>query len=255
MAAGSIGVIICGALATEVGLAAAALVALLIGLRRRTLRGLRVAAIIAVTAVCALGLVAIRGSDIYQFARYVGLARANTATHHRVQTYAQRTLMLYIGYRVWLAHPVFGAGWQSIRETQVYTPFLPAARARFPDQPPEAFPSPQHTWAIDNAYLQVLSDLGVVGFVLFGLVLVTSLVVGGRLALRGPPEQGELAFVGLLWVVIVIGLWTGQANIAGVPRDVLFWLGAGSIAAGRVSHAGGWRTLRTRASAATHRQA
>jgi O-antigen ligase len=233
--AGVLGVVICGALASEVGLVLAVTALVALGLRGRELGFRKALALAGVAAICALGLLAIRGGDVYQFARYLGLARANAATHHRVQTYAQRTLMLYIGYRVWRAHPLTGAGWQSIRETHVYAPFLSAARRRFPDQPSEAFPSPQHTWSIDNGYLQTLSDLGLVGLVLLVALLGTALVAGGKVALRGSSPQRELALVGLLWVVVVVGLWTGQPNVAGVPRDGLFWLGIGAIIAAQAT--------------------
>ena len=54
---------------------------------------------------------------------------------------------------------------------------------------------------------------------------------GARVALHAPPEQAELAFVGLFGVLAVAGLWTGQPIIAGAPRTALFWLGIGAIAA------------------------
>jgi hypothetical protein len=240
--AGVLGVVICGALASEVGLVLAVTAVVVLGLGRRELGFRKLLVLAGVTAVCALGLLAIRGGDVYQFARYLGLARGNAATHHRVQTYAQRTLMLYIGYRVWWAHPLLGAGWQSIRETAVYTPFLTAAHRRFPDQPAEAFPSPRHTWSIDNGYLQTLSDLGLVGLVVFLALLVIALIAGGNVALHGSSPQRELAVVGLLWVVAVVGLWTGQPNVAGVPRDGLFWLGIGAIIAAQATSPERWTT-------------
>ena len=49
--------------------------------------------------------------------------------------------MYYLGLRVWLDQPLLGAGWQSIREQQVYEPFLADAHRRFPDQPEQAFPN------------------------------------------------------------------------------------------------------------------
>ncbi|MBV8480392.1 MAG: O-antigen ligase family protein [Actinobacteria bacterium] len=229
--AGAINVIVCGALASEVGLVAALVTMVALLIRRSPARVRDLALLSAIAVVCALGLAAIRGGDIYQFVRYVGLARPNSTTHSHVQTYAQRTLMLYIGYRVWRAHPVFGAGWQSIREEHVYAPFLAAAHRQFPDQPPEAFPAPQHTWAIDNGYLQTLADLGLAGLACLLVLLVVAAVGGARTCLRAPPEGAAYGAVGLLWIVLVAGLWTGQSNVAGAPRDAIFWLGAGLVGA------------------------
>ena len=43
-------------------------------------------------------------------------------------------------------------------------PHLDDARTRFPDEPDEAFPSPEHPWGVQTLYLQVLADAGVIGF-------------------------------------------------------------------------------------------
>ena len=99
--------------------------------------------------------------------------------------------MYYIGLRVWLDQPGARRGWQSIREQQVYAPFLDDAHRRYPDQPEQAFPyaaDPMRRTAIDNAYIQTLAELGLVGLGLFLALLAAGLVLGRARALRAPPE-------------------------------------------------------------------
>ncbi len=57
--------------------------------------------------------------------------------------------------------------------------YLAAARRRF-NQPAEAFPSPAHRWGVQNAYVQSLADLGILGLVAF----LAALLVPRRLAAR-----------------------------------------------------------------------
>ena len=70
-----------------------------------------------------------------------------------VQTYVQHSLLDYIGLRIFLDHPAVGVGWQGSTEESAYGPQLPAAHKRFPNAPALAFPSPQHAWGVQNAYL------------------------------------------------------------------------------------------------------
>ena len=97
--------------------------------------------------------------------------------------------MLYIGLRIFEAHPILGTGWQSVREQQVYSPFLAAAHRRFPNQPEEAFPSPTRRWGIDNAYVESLAELGIVGTAVFLGFLATGLALGIRGSLRARPAR------------------------------------------------------------------
>jgi len=230
-AAGVVCVVFSGAVAAGIGAAAAAVAALVVAARRSELRRDAVVAIVAAIAVCALGIVALRGGSIAQFARYVGLAKKQQSTTSDVQSYSQRLLLLYIGIRVWEDHPLLGAGWSSIREQQVYGPQLPAAHREFPDQPPLAFPSPQHPWGIDNAYVELLAEVGAVGLLLFLVVLVTGLWTGFTAAMRAPPAAAGIAGLGLLWLAVVAGVWIGQGLTISAVTDT-GWLSLGLIGFG-----------------------
>ena len=104
--------------------------------------GLRpLAAAGAAVAVAALLLVALRGNDLDDFLRFTGVLAENQEQETRgVETYSHRTLLAYLGLRIWADHPIAGAGWQASGEFDLVDRYLPDARERFPDVPAEAFP-------------------------------------------------------------------------------------------------------------------
>jgi len=234
LAGGGVALVLSGTVAAELGLLAAAAAACVLLRRRLGATWRQVGAVAGVTAVCTLGVVALRSGDLTQYARYLGLAEANRATHEDVQTYAQRQLMIYIGLRVWRDHPVVGAGWQSIREEQVYSPYLDDAHRRFPDQPEQAFPGPpeERQYGIDNAYVQALAELGLVGLALLLVLLGAGLWLGVTATLRAREEPARLAVAGVSWLLVTMGVWVGQGLVAGSGFAALSWLSLGLVAAG-----------------------
>ena len=181
-------------------------------------------------------MLGLRHGDLTQYARYIGLAKADESTNRDAQTFAQRELMYYLGIRVWRDRPILGAGWQSIREQQVYAPFLPDAHRRFPDQPEQAFPheaDPLRQYGIDNAYIQALAELGRGRARLFLALLGAGLALRLKRALRAPPNRAARALVGVLWLLVAMGTWAGQGLVAGASFAALSWFALGLIAAGR----------------------
>src|SRR4029077_19521581 len=106
---------------------------------------------------------------------------------------------------------------------QVYSPFLPAAHRRFPNQAPSAFPSAARPWRIDNAYVEALAELGVVGLVLFVGTFGTGVVIAVRSVYRQASEGSQWMLVGLLWLLVSIGVWAGEGLVAGVSYTALPW--------------------------------
>ena len=102
-----------------------------------------------------------RAETIERFAEFLGIRDRVEETG--VESYAHRTLLAYIGGRIWLDHPVTGVGWQASSEQWAYGPYLDDARERFPNEPDQAFPAPEHPWGIQLLYLQVAADLGIAG--------------------------------------------------------------------------------------------
>ena len=125
--------------------------------------------------------------------------RQDPSAQENVQTYVQRTMLAYIGWQIFLDHPIAGAGWQaSSKEEQVYGDYLDDARREFPDAPALAFPSPEHPYGTQNAYIQALADLGVIGFCLLLATFAAGLLLaapGGapRAARHGPARRASPA--------------------------------------------------------------
>ena len=83
-----------------------------------------------------------------------------------VETYSQRTVLAYIGLRIFEDNPVLGVGWQRSSRPEVFEPYVDDARARFPDVVDLAFPAEGREWGVQNLYIQMLADAGVIGLAL-----------------------------------------------------------------------------------------
>jgi hypothetical protein len=218
--AGALGMVVSGAFDAFVGeLLAAALILLTVRPDRR-----RVAAIAGILAAVAVGLFAIRSQAVADGLKFLGLKHGNGGSSENVQSYRQRTLLAYIGGRIFLAHPLLGVGWQGSGDEYAYGPFLADAHRRF-SQPAEAFPSPAHPWGVQNAYVQSLADFGFAGLVVFLGVLVVPATVALR---RG---RGDPRLAGPALILVAVGAWNGFGLISGLPIDALTWLAVGTAAA------------------------
>jgi O-antigen ligase len=183
-------------------------------------------AILGVSLAVFGGVVLFRGGDVKSFLHYVGIGKKEEQLG--VESYVQRTMLVYYGWRVFLDHPLVGAGWQATNDPAVYGPLLPRLHREFPNTPDQGFPSPQHPYGIQNAYVQALSDLGVVGFVLFLGALLTPLALGLLRLFRGPPEADALLPVS--WLLVAMGVLTAIGLVAGIPLDAVLWIAAGLCA-------------------------
>jgi O-Antigen ligase len=228
---GAVGLILSGATAGLIGIAAGA-AALLYAIARRRALVLRDAAVTgAVVGVVAAGVLVLRAGDFENFLRFLHLKGRETQTSN-IQTYSHHTLLAYIGYRIWRDHRVAGAGWQGSTEPDVVDPQLPAAHREFPDVAPLAFPTREHEWGVQNAYIQSAADLGLIGVVLWLAPFVLALVLA--LGANAPPG-GVAAFA----ILAAMGIWGGQGLVAGIPLDAMTWLalGLGATAAAERSRA------------------
>lgn len=225
---GALGLVLSGSLAGLLGvLAALAAAGLVVLARRSSLRPLAAAG--AGIAVAGLLLVALRGNDLDDFLRFAGIKEAGAQVQEEgVETYSHRTLLAYLGVRVWHDHPVLGAGWQASGEYSLVSEYLPDARKRFPDVPAEAFPEPGRRYGVQNAWVQALADLGAIGFLLFAGLLATGVWLGLRAAI-GTGAWTGLAAAGILLVTAAV--WTAQGLVAALALDSLTWLGLGIAAA------------------------
>jgi hypothetical protein len=225
LVSGVLGMIVAGAIASVLGLATALVAIGAVLVVRRELVPRRVAAVAGAAAVVVAGAIAIRGSDLDTFARFLGATPGKQVHASKIQTYPQRTVLVWLGYQIWKHHPLLGVGWEGSSEPANFTPYLAAARRRFPDVAPTAFPSaaPNRRYGVQNSWVQALADLGVVGLVLWVAVFAAAAWVSGRAALAG----SGTGLYGVALVGLLVWLWTAQGYIAGIPLDALTWLGFG----------------------------
>jgi len=220
LAAGAVGVALAASVFSFLSLVVASAVAAVVSLRRRLLSVRRAALIGAVLVVVAAGVAVLRGSDITDYLSFLGVRKQPLTTTH-IASGPQRTMLAYIGLRIWLDHPLLGVGFD--RSPNRYQPYLAAAKRRFPSQDPLAYPSPQHEWGVQSFWLQLLADGGVVGFGL-GVATFASAIV---LALRATRREVLLGLVAAGWLLVAAGTWIGEEFIVGIPLEAVTWLGVG----------------------------
>ena len=162
---------------------------LLLARGRGTVRGRQIAVVAAILLMVTAGTALMRATAIERFAEFLGLRDRVEDT--RVESYAHRTLLAYIGARIWLSHPVAGVGWQASSEEWAYGPH----------------------------------DLGLVGLAaLVGLFVVA--VVAAVRGARGSP----VPVVGIGWLLVAAGVWAGIGLVPGLPLDALTWLAVALVA-------------------------
>lgn len=224
---GVVGMIVGGAFDSLVGLLLAT-AGLIVVARLREPR--RLATIGAAVLLVIVGVFAIRSSAVADGLKFLGVKQGSGGASTNIQSYRQRVLLSYIGGREFLDHPVLGVGWQGSLDPFAFEPYVADARARF-DQPAEAFPSRRHRWGVQNAYVQSLADLGVLGLP----ALLAALLAPAFLAWRS--GAGDARTAGIALCLLVVGAWNGYGLVAGIPLAALTWL-AGGVAVASAS----WRT-------------
>jgi len=222
--AGGLGVVLDGSISAYLGVLLATLTVVCVAWRARSVSLRRLLAIAAILLVVGAGVEAQRGSDVSNYLSVIGI-HASNAPESGVETGSQRELLLYIGLRIWEAHPWLGVGFGKSNDR--YQPYLAAARRRYPEDPPLAFPSPAHRWGIQNFWLQLLADTGIPGFLL-GLAVFAAGALG---ALRAFARNRLVALLALGWILVAAGTWTAIGIVAGIPLDAVTFLGLGLAAA------------------------
>ena len=219
--AGAIGVILDASVFVYLGCLLATVAVVWIGRRAGTLTLRRGLAIAAVLVVVGSGVYVLRGSDVTNYLSFLGISKSHTNTAGHVETGSQRALLLWIGYQMWKDHPILGLGFE--RSNFDFKPYLPAARRKFPNQPAEAFPAPSHRWGVQNFWLELLADTGVIGFVLGVATFGSGIVV----ALRQARKPSFLALSAAGFILVAVGAWNAVGIIAGIPMEAVTWIGFG----------------------------
>jgi O-antigen ligase len=217
---GALGAVIAGSLSALLGLATAFAVVLLLLIRVDPRRAIALASVLGVVVA---GSLAIRTADLSAFQRFLG-GKPAAGSPNKVQTYAHRTTLAYIGVRIWLGHPLLGVGWEGSKDPWAYMPYVADAKRRYPHESPLAFPTPTRSYGIQLLYLAALADLGVVGLAALVAVFAAAFVVAAR------ARDNPAGAIAALWTLFVVWCWTAQDFVAGIPLDALTWLTVGLAA-------------------------
>ena len=219
---GAVGVILDASAFVYLGVLLAAAAVVVVARHLRTLNVRRLAVIGAVLAVVAGGVLVLRGSDVTNYLGWLGVTKPETkSVESDVQTGSQRTMLLWMGWQMFKDHPVLGIGFE--RSNFDFGPYLPAMKAKFPHQPPEAYPSRQNPWGVQSFWVELLADTGVVGFVL----AVAAFLTGLALALRTAWRRSFTGLVAAGLILVAAGTLNAIGIVAGIPLDAVAWLGLG----------------------------
>lgn len=231
LAVGGLGLVVAGSLAAAIGFALGALAAALVARSRFAPSPRRLLALLALVAVVAVGVTAIRADSLEEFVRFLGISEQREP--EGVETYSQRTVLAYIGARIWRDNPILGVGWQRSSRPEVFEPYVDDARARFPDVVELAFPAPGREWGVQNLYVQLLADAGVVGLVLLLAVGAGGIVLAWRTVTYAPRPWAAGAGVATICALLTLaGEWASLGIVAGIPILAATSLLLGLAAAG-----------------------
>jgi O-antigen ligase len=237
---GTLGLVLAGSVAAAGGFAVGSLALLLAAWRRFVPGGRRVLALGALVLTVILGVMTIRSSTLEDFLRFVGIHGESSA--QGVESYSQRTVLAYIGLRIFQDHPVAGVGWQLSSRPDVFEPYVPDARKRFPDVVELAFPAKGREWGVQNLYIQMLADAGVIGLGLTLAVGAAGLGVAWRAAARAPsPWAAGAGLVAICALLTLAGEWASLGIVAGIPLQAATCIALGLAAAGAAAASEGQR--------------
>lgn len=226
LGAGLVGTILGASLASLIGVYLTTIVLIAIAARRRELRLTAAALTVAFAAVTTVGTIALREGELGFVQAWFGTPSG--APGESAASWSQRLIYTYVGGRIFLDHPVLGTGWHGLLPPEEFARYLPDARARFPDQPSNYFPPEDEGFIPQQAYDQVLFELGLVGAAFF-------LVLGGiavwRAAVAARRREGERAYLAPAWLASLAGALAGAALFGGAPLTAMMWLTLGLIGA------------------------
>ena len=231
---GMLGLILAGSVAAVGGLAVGVVGLWLAAQRRFHPGGRQTLTLVAIVAVVAGGVTAVRGDALADFLRFLGVRGDEPPVG--VETYSQRTVLAYIGLRIAQDNPIVGVGWQRSSRPEVFEPYVADARERFPDVVDLAFPAEGREWGIQNLYIQTLADGGAIGLALLLFVGAAGIALAWRSAIRAPaPWAAGAGLVSICALLTIAGEWASLGIVAGIPLQAAICLVLGLAAAGAAS--------------------
>jgi O-antigen ligase len=184
----------------------------------RSIRRLVIGAL-ALTVV-AVAIYALRTDDVTALLSFTG----GSLTH--------RLMLAYAGLLIFMEHPLVGVGWQaSANEAVVGSPSLNAIlMQRFGLLPHQYFPLEQTT-SVHNMYIQILAELGLIGFLVFAYCCCRVGQALGALAGETPERstcEPLLRFHTLVLVFLLIW-WNTTPLFGGQIESVLAFFSVGVL--------------------------
>ena len=228
--AGWLGLTLTAALASLLGLYLGVVVLAVLAWRAQRLALRPVAATLAVVLAVTIPTIFLRQNDLGFLHKLSGKEEKHHAEF--ASSWSQRLIYLYVGGRIWQAHPIAGTGWYGLLPPREFARFVPAARRAFPDNPARYFPPVDREYIPQQAFDQVLFELGVIGEALFLLLLGTAAALGWRRARAAHPSRA-LEWVPLVLLAGMVGALAGAGLFGGIPVVALLWLTLALPAAGR----------------------
>lgn len=222
---GGLGVALDASIFAYLGTFLAAIAIVVVTRRLGTLTLRRIVALGAILVVVGSGVFVLRGSDVSNYLSFLGVSHAPASTDTGVQTGQQRTMLLWMGWEMWKDHPLLGLGLD--RSNTDFEPYLAALKRRFPNQPAQAYPSDRNPWGVQNYYVELAADTGIVGFLLGLAVFGIGLLLGARQAFK----SSFSGLIAICWILVAAGTWNALGIVAGIPLDALTWIGLGLAAA------------------------
>lgn len=226
--------ILAGSVAAAGGLVLGALALWLAARARFRPSGRQALALALTVAVVGAGVLSVRDADVGNYLRFLGIRGDDQA--QGVESYSQRTVLAYIGLRIAKDNPLVGVGWQRSSTPEVFLPYVPGARERFPDVVELAFPAEGREWGVQNLYIQMLADAGAIGLVLLLAVGVAGVLLAWRAAARAPTAWATGAGLVTVCALLTVGSeWASLGIVAGIPLQAATCLLLGLAAAGAAS--------------------
>ena len=180
LTAGGLGLMLGASLASLIGLYLVVIAVLALAHARRSLRRRAVLATVGVALAVTAGTLSLRSGELGFLQAWFGPEPETPGQY--AASWSQRLIFVYVGGRVFLDRPVLGTGWQGELPPEDYARYLPDARERFADQPAHYFPPADGRFIPQQAYDQVLFQLGLVG----GALLLLTARAGRR---AGDPRR------------------------------------------------------------------
>lgn len=143
----------------------------------------------------------------------------------------QRLMLNYIGVLIFFENPILGVGWHGSSDAaHICNPeFVSQAMDLFPGLLLYYFPIDFQT-SVHNTYIQIFSDTGLVGAMLFFILVFAIIKYGWKVHKRVKLKFGRASSLAIFLCIINILFWLNTNPIfGGNPEQGIFWFLVGML--------------------------